>query len=162
MVAISSKSIVTECSTCSRKGLELFPVTAEDIQRVHGVDGLRVCGECLAKIRSWSRLESTYHSLDGLRDTVIFVPTILSILFLASVALSLLKGPGLQEVRLYSNYLGIVTILTGVLYAWNKLEPRYGLTHDLRWSVRSRRVVFALSIVFAGMILVAVSSTATS
>ena len=41
---------------------------------------------------------------------------------------------------------------------WDRSRNRYGFTYDLRWSLNSKRVNLALAVVFAGIIVVLLST----
>lgn len=139
---------------CGKKYRELYRLTADDIQRKYDPDKwmvMMVCAQCREALRSGARLESTYGVLVAMRDfslmAVLFVGAIASVsIVLSSFRVSMLGGAGRV-----SFLVGVMTTLTGLSILWNRLIDRYAFTHDISWSILSRRVVLGFSMTFAGI-----------
>jgi hypothetical protein len=143
------------CMNCGKKDRELYRLTAGDIQRKYDPDKwmvMMVCAQCRDAFRAGARLESKYSPLTAVRDfslmAVLFVGTIAAV----SIALSLFRVSVLGGAGRVSFLMGVLTTLTGVSILWNRLIDRYAFTHDVRWSIRSRRVVLGFSLTFAGIL----------
>jgi hypothetical protein len=146
---------LAECHYCGKMVPNLYPVTAEDIQREHPPPaGFHVaCGECLDKIRSVAHLVPEYSITRSIQDIFLMVPLFSVLLVLAAIGVSTVRGHGLGEVERVSQWLGIATVLSGTMMVWDRSKNRYAITHDLRWSLNSKRVILAFAIVLAGVIV---------
>ena len=132
--------------SCNKKVSEVFRVTAEDIQREKAPRfDVRVCSDCLNKLRADARLESNYRLGQAILEFSLIVPLV----YLGLLALVTVSGA--------SFFIGAATSLTGLKFVWNRAGPRYGYTHNLAWSFRSRDVVIALSLVVSGALLAAIA-----
>jgi hypothetical protein len=149
-----------ECPQCGRKVASLQEVTAEDIQREKAPPaGFRfVCEECLARIRSISRLESQYSLGKGIRDALVIVPIFSLFLILAQALLSLVLNISTSDMSRLSIFIGGATTLSGIGMVWERLRNRYGWNHDLRWALNSRPVLIAFAVVATGIISLIVSN----
>ncbi|HVH14589.1 MAG TPA: hypothetical protein VNA15_02575 [Candidatus Angelobacter sp.] len=106
-----------------------------------------------------ARLEPQYSLGKAVRDALVLVPifTFLSLSgFVAIVSLS--SGLGSRDAGRTAILLGTVVVFTGAGMIWNGLKDRYAATHNLRWSLNSRQVLVALSVVAAGVISLVISS----
>jgi len=135
-------------------------VTAVDIQREKAPPaGFQfVCEECLAKIRSISRLEPQYSLGKATRDALVIVPIFSLFLILAPALLTLVVNIGTSNMSRLSIFLGGATGLTGLGMVWERLRNRYGWTHNLRWALNSRPVLIAFAVVATGIISLIVSN----
>ena len=135
-----------ECMSCNKKVSEVFRVTAEDIQREKPPRfDMRVCPDCLSKLRADARLESNY----ALKQAILEFSLIVPLVYIGLLALVMVSGA--------SFFIGAGTSLTGVIFVWDRAGPRYGYTHNLAWSFRSRDVVTALSLVVSGALLATIA-----
>ena len=106
-----------------------------------------VCVECREKYRAAARLEIHYSTGLALLDLGILTIAIFSIMILFSYALRSLQLSlplGLSEIMFF---ITAVVFLTGVKMAFAEVAGRYGLTRNLRWSLRSREVIAGFSLV---------------
>ena len=143
-----------ECMSCYKKFPKVFLVTAEDIQREKPpLWGLRVCTNCLERIRADARLESKYKPIRALLELSLLVPSILAVLVAVLVVALAFLGPTTLLPWRGSFFLGAATSLTGIRVVWGRAGSRYGSTHNLAWSVTSRDVVVGLSLVLSGALL---------
>jgi hypothetical protein len=132
--------------SCDKKVSEVFRVTAEDIQREKPPRfDVRVCSDCLNKLRSDARLESNYRLSQAILDFSLIVPLV----YLGLLALVTVSGA--------SFFIGAATSLTDLKFVWNRAGSRYGYTHNLAWSFRSRDVVISLSLVVSGALLATIA-----
>ncbi len=149
-----------ECPHCGRSFPQLYKLTADDIGREHppplGLDS--ACGECLDKVRSIARLIPERSFRQTVQDISWKAPVFSIILFTAALAASTVRGQGLGDARSFSQWLGIGTVLFGIIMVWEMSMNRYGFTHDLRWTVKSKRVSLAIAIVLAGILVSILSS----
>ncbi len=133
-----------ECHYCGRKFPRLYPVTGEDIQRKYPqqTEAFEIaCGDCLEKLRSIARLVPEYSLRRAVIDASWMVPSFAAVLLTASAGVSLVRGAGLSNVISFSHWLGLATILSGLAMIWERSRNRYGFTHNLRWTLSSRRVL---------------------
>ncbi len=151
----NSNTTSLECINCGKKDRELYRLTADDIQRRYDPDKwmvMIVCAQCRDALRAGALLESKYSLLIAVRDfsllAVLFIGTIASV----SIALSLFRVSVLGGAGRVSFLAGVMTTLTGLSILWGRLMDRYAFTHDIRWSIRSRRVVVGFSMTFAGIL----------
>ena len=77
------------------------------------------------------------------------------VLVASAVAISEIKGLGLG---LSSQWVGIFAVLFGTLMVWGRSKGRYDWTHYLRWTPNSKRLNFAFAVVFAGLVVLAMSA----
>lgn len=150
---------MVECSYCGRRFPLLYKVTAEDIQREKPppIAFEMACAECLNRVRAISNLVPDQSWKDSIKQLSWMVPLIALVLLLSATTVSLVRVQGLGELGVSSQWLGGSGILFGALIVWQRTNRRYSFTHDLRWTLNSRRVCFAFAIVAAG-IIVAVTS----
>jgi hypothetical protein len=134
-------------------------VTAEDIGRTNPpMEAFQVaCGECFNRIRSISQLIPDRNMQGMMLDFSWMVPTFSLALFSVAVGVSQVGVQGFYGVRAVSQFLGVATVLFGLVLTWDRTKYRYGFTHDLRWSLSSKRVDLALAIVAAGIIVATLS-----
>jgi hypothetical protein len=144
-----------ECMNCGKKDRELYRLTGEDIQRKYDPDRwmvMMVCAQCRDALRAGAHLESNYSPLTAVKDfslmAVLFAATIAAV----SIVLQLFRVSVLGGAGRVSFLMGVLTTLSGLSILWNRLIDRYAYTHDIRWSIRSRRVVLGFSLVFAGIL----------
>jgi hypothetical protein len=143
-----------ECMYCNKKVSEVFRVTAEDIQREKPPRlDVRVCSDCLSRLRADARLESNYTFRRAILEFSLIVPSVyLALLFFVTISALL------SESKYSPSFLlGAATCLTGVIIVWDRAGPRYSYTHNLAWALRSRDVVTALSLVVSGALLATIA-----
>lgn len=153
-------SRIYECPQCGRKVGRLEKVTSDDVQREKEppVAYQYVCGECHQKIRSIGLLIPQYSLERAIRDALVFVPIFSILLVSLAGVVFLATGHGTGVVGRFSFYIGAFTVLAGVAATWDRLKNRYAVTHSLRWSLNSRQIVIALSVVMAGTVSSIVST----
>ncbi len=152
---------MAECHFCGRRFPLLYRLTPEDIQREHlpPLAFQMACGECLDRLRLISNLVPE-QSLEQLaRNFAWMIPLFSLGLVATAIAYSLTRAEGLSEFGPSSQWLGIAAVLVGTLMVWDRTKRRYGFTHDLKWTLNSKKVNLAVAIVIAG-VLVFVLSTA--
>lgn len=140
---------------CGKKDRELYRLTAEDIQRRYDPDKwmvMMVCAQCRDAIRAAARLESKYTGLTAVRDFSLFAALFVLAIISVSTVLTLFRVSMSGGDGRVSFLAGVMTTLTGLSILWNRLIDRYAFTHDIQWSVRSRRVVLGFSLIFAGIL----------
>ncbi len=149
-----------ECPQCGRKVGRLEKVTSDDIQREKEppVAYQYVCGECQQKIRSIGLLEPQYSLERAIRDALVFVPIFSVILVSLTGVILLATGHDAGVVSRVSFYIGAFTMLAGIAAIWDRFKNRYAVTHSLRWSLNSRQILIALSVITAGIISSIVST----
>jgi hypothetical protein len=74
------------------------------------------------------------------------------------LAVSAVRAGGVEEIALSSQWLGTGAVLFGTLMVWDRSKNRYAFTHDLRWSLNSKRVNVPFAIVVAGIVVLALST----
>jgi putative copper export protein len=151
---------VAECYYCGRRFAQLFKLTEEEIQREHlpPVSFQIACAECLDRVRLVSQVIPERSLGRMLRNFSWMIPLFAVAFVLAGMAVSVIRVEGLGELALSSQWLGTGAVLVGTLMVWDRSKNRYSLTHDLRWSLNSKKVDVALAIVFAGLTVLAVSA----
>jgi DNA-directed RNA polymerase subunit RPC12/RpoP len=157
---IGSLSRLYECPQCGTKVSRLEEVTSEDIQREKGPPAAwqYMCEECRKKIRSMGQLEPQYNLQQGIRDALVLVPIFSVLLILLAGVVFLVAGHGAGVVSRISFYIGAFTVLVGVAATWDRFKNRYAATHSLRWSLNSRQILIALSVIMAALISSIVST----
>lgn len=138
-----------ECQNCGRKNVQLFLLTSDDIQRKYDPDQVKVCGDCLEKLRKATRLESDYGTFIAVRDLSLMASVFFALLVVTEISASSFLGPrsGAGTLAFLE---GVVTVLTGMNIAWDSVKRRYAFTHSLPWSLKSRRVMTGISLIIAG------------
>ncbi len=126
--------------------MQLFKLTAEDIQRVYSPEQLGiywgVCGDCREKFRSAARLEVRYGGRQVVRDASLMTPFSFGVLFVLTKLF-----PGAIFL------IDAVAFLTGMAYVYHGFDGRYAFTHDLVWSLRSRTVMLGFSLAAASALV---------
>ena len=79
------------------------------------------------------------------------VPTFSAVLLVAAIGVSIFRVHGLREVGGVSQFLGVAAVLFGLILVWDRTKYRYGFTHDLKWSLSSKKVDLAVAVVIAGI-----------
>lgn len=130
-------------------------VTAEDIGRTHPpLEAFQfACGECLNRVRSIARLVPDRTGREMIRDFAWMVPTFSLILGAVASGVSFVSAQGFDRLGLASRLIGGAAVLFGLMVTWDRTKYRYGFTHDLRWSLSSKRVDLSISIVVAGIVV---------
>ncbi len=146
-----------ECLGCGKMVDKLLLVTREDLQLVQSEHGIRVCASCLEVVRSAVRHESRYTFATALKDSAVTIPAVSLIVTLVTLSPAF-SGLGYGGIVRTASFVGVVTFFVGLGLAWDRLKHRYGFTHNLVWSVKSRRVILGFSIMVAGIIVTAFSS----
>jgi len=93
-----------------------------------------------------------------IRDFSWMIPTFSLALFSAAVGVSQFGVQGFHGLRAVSQFLAVSAVLLGLALTWDRTKYRYGFTHDIRWTLSSKRVDLALAIVAAGIIVSTLSS----
>ena len=92
------------------------------------------------------------------QNFILMVPLFSATLMGAALGASMVRSEGLGQMGVFSQWLGTLATLVGILMVWDRLKNRYGFTHDLRWSLNSKRVDVGFAIVIAGMIVLSLST----
>ena len=150
---------MAECHYCGKRFPQLYKLTEEDIQREHlpPVAFQVACADCLDKVRRAAQVIPEQSLRQTVRNFSLMIPLFSLILFSAAVAVSLIRVQGLGDLALSSQWLGTGATLVGTLMVWDRSKNRYAFTRDLRWSLNSKRVNVAFTIVFAGVIVLMLS-----
>lgn len=150
---------MAECHYCGRRFPELIRVTAEDTGRTKPpIEAFQMaCGECFDRIRTISQLIPDRNMQGIVHDFSWMVPTFSLALFTAALGASKAGVQGFHDLGAASQFLGVAAVLFGIVLTWDRTKHRYGFTHDLRWSLSSKRVDLALALVVAGIIVATLS-----
>lgn len=81
------------------------------------------------------------------------IPLFSLTLLSTAIAFSVVRGEGLSQFHLSSQWLGAGAVLVGIAMVWDRSKNRYGFTHDLRWTLNSKRVNLAFAVLVAGLVL---------
>jgi len=92
------------------------------------------------------------------QNFILMVPLFSATLMGAALGASMVRSEGLGQMGVFSQWLGTLATLVGILMVWDRLKNRYGFTHDLRWSLNSKRVGLAFASVIAGIIVLSLST----
>src|SRR4029077_12351934 len=125
---------------------QLYKLTLEDVQREHlPPAALHVaCADCLDRIRSASRLIPKESSSQTVRNFAWTIPLFSLIIVSAAVSVSEARVQWLGQLGISSRWLGAAAVLVGTMLVWDRSKNRYAFTHDLKWSLNSRRVNLAV------------------
>ena len=150
-----------ECHYCGRKFSQLYRLTSEDIQRerLPPLAFQMSCADCLDKIRRAANLVPEQRLTQTVLDFSLMIPLFSLVLVIAALIVSVFRAGGLSQFALSSQWVRTTTVFLGILMVWDRLNRRYGFTHDLRWSLNSKRVNVALAVVLAGIVVYALSTT---
>ena len=146
---------MTECQYCGRRFPQLYKLTPEDIQREHlPPQAFQVaCADCLNRIRLIAQVVPE----QSLKQTVLnfswMIPLLSLTLLSAAIAFSVIRGVGLSQLWLSSQWLGVGAVLVGIALVWDRSKNRYGFTHDLKWTLNSKKVNLAFAILVAGLVV---------
>jgi hypothetical protein len=91
------------------------------------------------------------------RNFAWMIPLFSLIIVSAAVSVSEARVQGLGQLGMSSRWLGGAAVLVGTLMVWDRSKNRYAFTHDLKWSLNSRRVNIAVAVLLAGMIVLVLS-----
>jgi hypothetical protein len=151
---------LAECHYCGRRFPQLYKLTPDDIQREHlPPTAFRVvCADCLDKVRLVSQVIPEQGLGQALRNFSWMIPLFSIALVSAGLAVSSVKAEGLEEFALSSQWLGTGAVLIGTLMVWERSKNRYAFTHDLRWSLNSKKVNVAFAVVLAGIVVLVLST----
>jgi hypothetical protein len=86
------------------------------------------------------------------------IPLFSLIIISVAVSVSEARVQGLGQVGISSKWLGASAVLVGTLMIWDRSKNRYAFTHNLKWSLNSRRVNLAVAVLLAGMIVLVLSA----
>jgi hypothetical protein len=146
---------VTECQYCGRRFPQLYKLTPEDIQREHlpPIAFQVACAECLDRIRLISQAIPEQTLGQTVRNFSWMIPLLSLTLLSAAIAFSVIRGVGLSQLWLSSQWLGVGAVLVGIALVWDRSKNRYGFTHDLKWTLNSKKVNLAFAILVAGLVV---------
>ncbi len=146
---------MADCHYCGRRFPQLYKLTPEDIQREHlpSTAFQVACAECLDKIRLISQTIPEQSFGQAVRNFSWMIPLFSLTLLSTAIAFSVVRGEGLGQFRLSSQWLGAGAVLVGIAMVWDRSKNRYGFTHDLRWTLNSKRVNLAFAVLVAGLVL---------
>lgn len=150
-----------QCLGCGMLVKELLPITGKDLGGTDDERFMRVCAICLEWVRSAFRFESSYTLARILRDSALSIPVASASLIVLSEILAYFHIFSSDAIRITS-LVASVTFFVGGAVVWERLRPRYGLTHNLTWALRSRVVNLGLSLVSASVIVALISPTVVS
>ena len=151
---------MAECHYCGRRFPKLYKVTGEDIQRKYPLPSMAsevACADCLDKLRSAARLVPQQSGRQVARNLGWMIPVIAFALFSVATMIAIARVQGISEVSVSTQWIGAAATVFGVLFVWGGLKDRYAFTHDLRWSLNSKNVNFALAVFASGIILLILS-----
>ena len=151
---------MAECHYCGRRFPRLYKLTPDDIQREHlPPQAFEVaCAECLDRIRLIARVVPEQSLKQTVRNFSWMIPLISLALLSAALLFSLARTEGLNQLPMSMQWVGSSASLVGILMIWDRSKNRYGFTHDLKWSLNSRRVNLAMSVVIAGILVIVLST----
>lgn len=151
---------LVECYWCGRRFPELYKLTLQDVQREHlpSFALQMACGECLVNIRNASKLVPEQSFRTSIRNLSWMIPTFSIALFTAAILVSNVNLDGVARLKLAPEWLGSATLLVGILSTWSGTKPRYGFTHDIKWTLNSKRVNIAMGIMLAGLVVTVLST----
>jgi hypothetical protein len=157
---LDGQSTVTECHYCGRRFPQLYKLTPEDIQREHPppIAFHVACAVCLDRVRLISQVIPEQRFGQAARNFSWMISLFSIVQVSAALAVSLVRAKGLEEFAVSSQLLGTGAVLVGTLMVWNRSKNRYAITHDLRWSFNAKKVNVAFAIVFAGIVVLALST----
>jgi putative copper export protein len=135
-------------------------LTVEDIQREHlPPTAFQIaCADCLDRVRLVSQVIPEQGFGQALRNFSWMIPLFSIVLVSAGLSVSLVRAEGFEEFAMSSQWLGTGAVLVGTIMVWDRSKNRYAFTHDLRWSLNSKRVNAAFAIVLAGIVVVALAT----
>ena len=151
--------VLAECYYCGRRFPQLYKVTADDIQRTYPptILGYEVaCADCLDNIRSAASLVPQQTVNQTAQNLAWMIPVVTLALISAAISVSMARIQGISDFSVSARWLGLTAILFGTIMVWDRSKNRYAFTHDLRWSLNSRRVNLAFAVLAAGIILLIV------
>jgi len=150
---------LTECHYCGRRFPQLYKLTLEDVQREKLPQSAFhvACADCLGRISSASHLIPEESLNQAFRNFAWMIPLFSLIIVSAAVSVSEARVQGLGQLDMSSRWLGGAAVLVGTLMVWDRSKNRYAFTHDLKWSLNSRRVNIAVAVLLAGMIVLVLS-----
>jgi hypothetical protein len=146
----------------------LYKLSVEDVQRDHlPANAFQIaCADCLVKIRAASSLVLEQSYRQSIINLAWMVPIFSIALFAGAVLVSMgamLVPTGtanhLGHLGYASEWLGVAAALGGLTILWDRAKHRYGFTHDLVWTLNSKRVNIATSIMCAGIIIALLSTS---
>jgi hypothetical protein len=151
---------LAECHYCGRRFPQLYKLTPEDIRREHlPPEAFQVaCAECLDRIRLIARVVPEQSLKQTVRNFSWMIPSVSLTLVSAALLFSLARTEDLDQLPLSMQWIGASAALVGILMIWDRSKNRYGFTHDLRWSLNSKRADLAISIVIAGILVLVLST----
>jgi putative copper export protein len=150
---------VTECHYCGRRFPQLYKLTPEYIQREHlpPMAFQVACADCLDRVRLISQVIPEQGFRQALRNFSWMIPLFSIALVSAGLVVSAVRAEGFKAFALSSQWLGTGAVLVGTLMVWNRSKNRYAFTHDIRWSLNSKKVNVAFAAVLAGLVVLALS-----
>jgi hypothetical protein len=159
---------LVECYWCGRQFPELYKLTVEDVQREHLPENAfqMACANCLDKIRAASNLVPEQRYRQSIINLAWMVPAFSVALFAGALLVSMgtvLVPVGstnhLGRLGYATRWLGVAAALVGLMMLWGRTKHRYGFTHDLAWTLNSKRVNVAASIMCAGIVISLLSTS---
>lgn len=91
------------------------------------------------------------------------VPVFSIAIFASAILVSLVSTKAtnhLGQIAYASEWLGVAAALVGLTMLWDRTKNRYGFTHDLVWTLNSKRVNIVTSIMCAGIVVALLASVA--
>jgi putative copper export protein len=157
---LDGQNTVTECHYCGRRFPQLYKLTPEDIQREHlpPMAFQVACADCLDRVRLISQVIPEQGFRQVLRNFSWMIPLFSIALVSAGLVISAVRVEGFREFALSSQLLGTGAVLVGTLMVWDRSKNRYAITHDIRWSLNSKKINVAFAIVLAGIAVLALST----
>src|SRR5690348_781680 len=92
------------------------------------------------------------------RNFAWMIPLFSLIILSTAVSVSEAGIQGMGQLGISSRWLGGAAVLVGTLMVWDRSKNRYAFSHDLKWSLNSRRVNIAVAVLLAGLIVLVLSS----
>jgi len=150
---------LAECHYCGRRFPQLYKLTSEDIQKEHlpPIASQVACAECLDRVRLASRLLPEQSPTGTIRNLSWMILLLATVTASVVIATSVARARGLGEVGISLRWFGTMAVLVGTVMTWDRTKNRYAFTHDLKWSLSSKRVNFAFAIVLTGLVVLLVS-----
>ena len=113
-----------------------------------------VCEDCKDKIRTAARLETSYSTGIAMRDLVLMVLVGFSLLLLWSNLVSSLRISFVLGTTGIILLVPVIVLFTGLRVAYQVVAGRYGLTHNLAWSLHSRNAIFGPALMLSSMLAI--------
>lgn len=113
-----------------------------------------VCEECKEKFRSAARLRTSYSTGTAVRELVLMILAGFSLLLLWSNVISLLHVSLVVGTTGITFLAPVVVLFSGLKIARVEVGDRYGLTHNLGWSLHSRHAMIGLAMILSSILVI--------